>query len=127
MHDGVAGNAAVDGPRRRSRRGAHARDGGSRDVRLVRKRDHDLLGAAQRGEPAAQRRAHPVGPVLADDHAGGAEPGPGADLGGVRAEHDDDPVEVRERRQRVLDERPPVELGELLGAAEAAPLAGGED
>ena len=48
----------------------------------------------------------------------------------MRAEHDDDRVESTARRAsratRVLEQRPAVELGELLRAAEAPALAGGE-
>src|SRR5439155_1453152 len=47
---------------------------------------------------------------------------------GERAEHDDDAVaDCAHLRGRVLDERAAVELRELLGAAEAAALARGED
>ncbi len=79
--------------------------------------------------PACRDADWPVGPLLADDDVGAAEVDGLPDLGGVRAEHDHDRRDRRHREHRadgVLEQRPPVEAGDLLDAAEALALPRGE-
>ncbi len=100
------------------------------DERLVGERDDGGVDLAERCRARAQRGRLAVGPVGTDDDVGAAQVGLLADAVGVRAEHDDDGIERghgEHRRQRVLDQRATVEPGQLLGAAEAAALARGED
>ena len=82
----------------------------------------DGVGVGDGRDAAAQRRRLAVGPVLADDDLGRAEVDARADLVRARAEHDDDPLDRGhglDRADRVLEQRDAVQLGQLLGRAEA--------
>ena len=80
-------------------------------------------------DAGAQRGRLAVGPVLADDDVGAVEVDRVLDLAGVGAEDDDDRGDRGHREHRphgVLEQRAPVELRDLLGAAEALALPRGQ-
>ena len=79
--------------------------------------------------PACSDADWPSAQSVAHDDVGAAEVDLLADRVGVGAEDDDDRVDRghgEHRADRVLEQRAAVELGDLLGAAEALALAGGE-
>jgi hypothetical protein len=131
-HDRVAGLAVVHRPDgvdaggrgfddRRDRRGRHAR--------LVAERHDDGVARSQRRDAGAQRRGHPLGPVLALDDLGAGEVHRRAHGAGAGAQHDHDAVDAARGEHRadgVLEQRDAVELGQLLGRAEAPGGARGE-
>ena len=94
--------------------------------RLVAQRDDDLVGVAERRQPALQRRERALLPVGADHDVVQRDRRP--DLVRAGAEHHDDAVAgVAHGGERVLEQRTPVERRELLGPAEAPPLARRQD
>src|SRR5690242_6887051 len=128
QHHGVPRPAAVRRAYRmlavelRDREGDHL----GRDARLVAEGDDRRVDIAERDEARAQGRGLPGRPVVAYHGLRPAKIDARADLIRTRAEHHHYAIQPGHRVERVLEQRPPVELRELLGPAEARALPGGE-
>ena len=129
---GVAGRAEVRGADRRGlavARVDHPPDRVRRHARLVAERDHNGLAVREPGEPARERGGQALVPALAGARLRAVEVHGGGDLLHESAEHHDNASHRcgRHRPHGVLQQRPAVELRELLAPAEARAGARGED